>query len=302
MKYTYPVYRPPFEANSLLLQVTAGCSHNKCTFCSMYQEVDFQAETIEQIENDLLEARKLYSEVKRVFLVSGDPFCLSGSRLIEIAETINDILPEIETISMYASIRNIASKSDEELKALRRRKVNDLNIGLESGLPAVVRDLNKGFTMDGARMQIRRLKAAGFDYSINIIIGAGGSQRYRENGLASAKIVNAFQPHRIFIATLHLEEDCTLTRQLEEGLFQENTLRENIEEEILFLKHLQLENSNFFGLHPSNAIRLEGQLPADKERMIEELENGLSFINSECLDTQNTRLVKGHEGAVLLHK
>lgn len=300
MKYTQPVFRPPFEANSLLLQVTVGCSHNKCTFCSMYKDVCFQVEQIEQIEKDLLEARRFYGEVKRVFLVSGDPFCLSARRLKEIADKINEILPEVDTIAMYSSIQNIAGKTDEELKDLRFRKVNDLNIGLESGLPQVVSDLNKGFTMDEAKRQLQRLKAAGFEFSTNIIIGAGGSHNYRENAIESAKILNEIKPHLIFVATLHLEEDCTLASQLEQGLFKENTLRENIEEEILFLRHLQLENTRFFGLHPSNAIRLDGQLPMDKDAMVAELQYGLDSISSKYLDTQNTRLVKGHEGAVLL--
>ncbi len=300
MKYTHPVFRPPFEANSLLLQVTVGCSHNKCTFCSMYKAVRFQAEQMDQIESDLLEARRHYAEVKRVFLVNGDPFCLSAKRLTEIADKVTAILPEVETIAMYASIQNIAGKTDEELEALRGRKVNDLNIGLESGLPEVVRDLNKGFTIDEAKRQLVRLKAAGFDFSLNIIIGAGGSQKYRENAIESAKILNEIKPHLLFVATLHLEEDSALARQLAHGLFQENTLRENIQEELLFLQHLHLENTRFFGLHPSNTIRLDGQLPADKEAMVEELAYGLASIDAKDLDTENTRLVKGHEGAVLL--
>ncbi|SHO43979.1 radical SAM protein [Desulfopila aestuarii] len=300
MKYTHPVFRPPFEAHSLLLQVTVGCSHNSCAFCSMYSDVRFQAETIEQIERDLREARRNCIEVKRVFLVSGDPFCLSSARLAEIADKINVILPEVETIAMYASIQNIGAKTDDELKALRARKINDLNIGLESGLSEVVHDLNKGFTIDEAKHQLQRLQAAGFDFSLNIIIGAGGRQKYRENAIASAEIINEIQPHLIFIATLHLEEDCVLAAKLEQGLFAENTLRENLEEEILFLKHLQLKNTRFFGLHPSNTIRLDGQLPVDKERMLKELEHGLASIDAKYLDVQNTRLVRGNEGAVLL--
>lgn len=135
MNYTHPVYRPLFEANSLLLRVTAGCSHNKCAFCSMYRNVPFSVEKIEQIEKDLTEARLLYSRVRRVFLVSGDPFVLKANQLSRIAERVNHHLPEVENIAMYDSITNIANKSDEELKALRALNINDLNIGLESGLP-----------------------------------------------------------------------------------------------------------------------------------------------------------------------
>ncbi|WP_319548964.1 radical SAM protein [Desulfogranum marinum] len=301
MKYTPPVYRPPFEANSLLLQVTAGCSHNKCAFCSMYNNVPFQVEQLEQIEKDLVEARRLYPSVKRVFLVSGDPFVLKVNQLIRIAEKVNHHLPEVETIAMYASIANITSKNNEELKALRSLKINDLNIGLESGLPSVVKNLNKGFTIQQAKVQCKRLATAGFDFSLNIIIGAAGNTMWEENALASAKIINEIQPHLIFVAALHLEEDCELATRLQQGSFIENTLRENIEEEILLLQNLELDRTRFFAVHPSNAIPVDGYLPEEKGKLLEILKNGRDSIEAEWLNTRNTSLVTGGEGAILLN-
>ena len=185
MNYTRPVYRPPFEASSLLLQVTTGCSHNKCAFCSMYKNVPFHIEHLDQIEKDLSEARQLYPHVKRVFLLSGDPFVLNADQLSRIADKINHHFPEVETIAMYGSIENIAGKTDEELKTLRSLKINDLNIGLESGLPSVVKTLNKGFSIEQATLQIQRLASAGFDFSLNIITGAAGSNLWEANALAS---------------------------------------------------------------------------------------------------------------------
>ena len=148
MKYTGQVYRPPFEANSLRLQVTVGCSHNKCTFCTMYQNTPFQVERMEQIEQDLREARQMYPLVRRIFLVNADPFVLSAEKLKAIARKINEILPEVETIAMYASVKNILDKTDEDLKELRALKINELNIGIESGMDEVMRHLNKGFTLE----------------------------------------------------------------------------------------------------------------------------------------------------------
>lgn len=302
MHYTHPVYRPPFEANSLLLQVTAGCSHNSCSFCSMYREVPFRVEPIKQIEEDLLEARNLFPVVKRVFLVNGDPFTLPAKQLIAIAEKILAHLPEVETIATYASINNVVGKSDEELAALRAVNINDLNIGLESGLPEVVQAHNKGFTIEQARTQLARLKTAGFDFCLNIIIGGGGSRLWRENALASAEIVNEIQPGIVFVAGLHLEEECALAGQLRRREFLENTLGENIDEEMLFLTNLQLENTRFFGLHPSNAIPVEGYLPKDKEKLLGILEKGRNSIPAEWLERRNTSLVKGGEGALLLNR
>ena len=126
MKYTGPVYRPPYEANTLLLQVTVGCAHNKCTFCTMYRDVQFGVEQIDQVEKDLQEAQQFNGNVKRIFLVNGDAFVLNARRLKEIAEKIHHYLPKVETITMYASINNIMHKSDEDLAELAKLGIGDL--------------------------------------------------------------------------------------------------------------------------------------------------------------------------------
>lgn len=299
MKYTGPVYRPPFEANSLLLQVTAGCSHNKCNFCTMYSNVPFQVETMEQIEKDLLEARKIYSKVNRIFLVNADPFALSADKLKLIANKINEILPEVKTIAMYASVKNIMNKTDEELKELRSLKINDLNIGLESGMPEVVKHFNKGFTVDEAKTQLNRLTNAGIDFSVNIIIGGAGSEKTYKNAIANSKLLNEINPKLIFIATLHVDPGSPLYEELNKGLFKENTLRENIEEEIEMLSGLNLSNTYFFGLHTSNVIPVHGMLPENKNEMIAKLKDGLNSIKAEYLDAH---LEKGAEGAISIIK
>ena len=300
MKYTGTTWRPPFEAFSLLLQVTVGCSHNRCAFCSMYRDVPFAVESMEQIEADLREARETHPRVDRVFLVNADPFCLSGRRLTAIAKKIIEHLPEVKSIGMYASIQNIVSKSDEELKELRRLRISGLNVGLESGLPEVLDELGKGFSLDEARFQLKRLKRAGIGFSVNIIIGAAGGERHRENALASARVVNEVEPDLIFVATLHLEHESPLRNDLLRGAFKENTLRETIEEEKLFLENLELEGTRFFGRHPSNAIPLDGTLSRDKKRMLLTLDEGLRFLPARHLDIPYTRLVRGREGAIRL--
>lgn len=295
MKYTGPVYRPPFEANSLLLQVTVGCSHNKCSFCTMYSDVPFQIESMEQIEKDLLEARRTYSVVKRIFLVNADPFALSGDRLKAIAKKINEILPEVETIAMYASVKNIINKTDEELKELRKLKINDLNIGIESGLDEIVSYMNKGFTIDEARTQLNRLTNAGIDFSVNIIIGAAGSEKSLENAIANAKLINEVKPSLIFIATLHVDPGSPLESELNKGIFKENTLRQNIEEEIEMLSRLDLNDTYFFGVHTSNVIPVHGVLSENKDEMLVTLKKGLKSIRPEFLDIH---LEKDAEGGV----
>lgn len=297
MNYTQPVFRPPFEADSLLLQVTVGCSHNKCSFCTMYREVGFHMESLEQIEEDLREAREAIPHVERIFLVNADPFALSASRLKAIGEKINEILPEVQTIAMYASILNVISKTDEELQELRALKFNDINIGVESGLPGMMERFNKGYDLATAKSQLLRLKRAGFDFSLNIIIGGAGTERHLENGRANAALVNVTKPNLVFVANLHVNPGSELYEEKMHGEFIENTLRQTLEEEIEFLDHLTVDNCMFYGLHTSNVVPVQGMLPEAKQAMLTRLKNGLETIDQQLLNSRD--LQKGREGNVL---
>ena len=177
MSMTGVVYRPTYEANSFLLQVTLGCSHNKCTFCYMHPDVQFSVCPMEQVEADIEEAVQHCPDVDRVFLEHGDAFVLSSERLTAIADIIHRKLPKVETIDMYASIQNIKHKSDAELRRLRRCGINELDIGVEGGLDAVLQYMNKGHTskMHGSSFYVlpkqelttalmRYLDAAGQNY------------------------------------------------------------------------------------------------------------------------------------------
>ncbi len=297
MTYTGPVFRPPFEANSLLLEVTVGCSHNGCTFCTMYRNTCFQVSPMEQIENDLKEARAQYRSVKRIFLVNADPFVLRADKLKAIALKINAYFPEVETISMYASVSNIIHKTDAELQELRDLKINELNIGVESGMDEVLSHLNKGFTLEEARTQLMRLNKAGIDFSANIILGAAGMEKSLANAEASAALLNEVRPYLIFLATLHIDPGSPLYDELKAGRFTENTLGQNLEEELAFLKALKLNGTAFFGLHTSNVIPLAGILPKDQNILIDKLRKGIDSIPERI---RNSRPEKGYEGISLI--
>ncbi|MGI5902312.1 MAG: hypothetical protein ACOX7U_07550 [Desulfitobacteriia bacterium] len=148
--------------------------------------------------------------------------------------------------------------------------------------------------MEEAIKQLERLTDAGIDFSINIIIGGAGKGRGYEHALANSKLLNRIKPKLIFVGGLHLEPGSQLEKDIREGVFVESTLRENIEEEIEMLKRLELENTIFFGLHPSNAVQAYGLLPTDKEKILATLEKGLNTISKEYLDA--ARLEKGPEG------
>lgn len=174
------VYRPPYEANSLLLQVTLGCSHNQCTFCYMYPNVQFRICPMEQIETDIEEAAKYQPNVERVFLEHGDAFVLSADRLMKIADAIQRKLKKVKKIAMYASIQNIKHKTDAELRRLCDCGIGGLDIGVESGLDAALSYMNKGHTAEEAKEQLLRLTKAGIGYSFNAILGCGGAELWRE--------------------------------------------------------------------------------------------------------------------------
>ena len=289
-------FRPPFEAKSLLLQVTTGCSHNKCSFCTMYRDVPFGVESMEQIEKDLTEARAFAPGARRVFLESGDPFALSANKLEEIALKIHEYLPYVQTIAMYASINNIRGKTDAELVRLRELGINELNIGIESGLDEALTLMNKGYDSKEALYELRRLRAAGMDYGANVIFGGAGPGRLKENAAATAEILNKTTPYLIFTGTIHADPGCPLYDDIQSGRFIEPTIGEHIDEEELFLQMLELDNCLYFGLHPSNVVRMQGWLPRDKEAMLYEVRQTRTRL-ARRLDE---RPVRYGEGAIFI--
>ena len=295
MHYTGTIYRPPFEARSLLLQVTTGCSHNKCSFCTMYRDEPFRVEPLEQIEEDLSEARQYVPNVTRVFLENGDPFALSADRLEQIAVMIHAYLPRVETIAMYASIKNVIGKSDEELRRLRNLGINELNIGVESGLDEALAYMNKGYTSDQAKHELNRLKSAGIDYGANIILGCAGPERRHENAAATAALLNETKPYLIFTGTIHSDPGCPLYEDMQSGRFVESTFGEYLDEEEELLELLDLTDCYLFGLHPSNIVTMHGNLPEDKAAMLDLIRKR----REELADRLDERPVRYGEGAVL---
>ena len=295
MHYTGTIYRPPFEARSLLLQVTTGCSHNRCSFCTMYRDEQFRVEPLEQIEEDLAEAMQYVPNVTRVFLENGDSFALSADKLEQIAVMIHAYLPRVETIAMYASIKNVIGKSVEELRRLRNLGINELNIGVESGLDEALVYMNKGYTSDQAKHELNRLKSAGIDYGANIILGCAGPERRHENAAATAALLNETKPYLIFTGTIHSDPGCPLYEDMQSGRFVESTFGEYLDEEEELLELLDPTDCYFFGLHPSNIVRMHGNLPEDKAAMLALVRKR----REELANRLDERPVRYGEGAVI---
>ena len=265
------IFRPPLEAKSFLLLVSHGCSHNKCSFCSMYRDVPFSIESDENIEEQLKMFSQFSDRIQRVFLENGDPFALSADRLSRIADMIYMHLPNVKTIAMFASIKNIMTKTDEDLIRLRALGINDLNIGLESGLDDALMWMNKGYNAQQAEEHLLRLHSAGIDFSTNIIFGSAGRGRWKENAEATAALLNKVSPSYIFTTTLFSYPGCPLYDDMHSGRFQECTIGDLLDEEGYFLSLLDTIHCEYIAMHPSNVTPQKGILPENKERLLAEL-------------------------------
>ncbi|TKG91473.1 radical SAM protein [Puteibacter caeruleilacunae] len=284
MNYTGPIYRPPYEANTLLLQVTVGCAHNKCTFCTMYRDVKFSVDKMDQVEKDLQEAQAKYPTVKRIFLVNGDAFVLSGRRLKVIAEMIHEYLPAVEIITMYASINNIMGKTDDEIAELKRLGIGDLWIGVETGLGDALDYLNKGASLDDAYEQLERLNRAGITFFYGFMFGAAGKGRGFENAEANAKLINSVKPLGIVPTTLNVNEGTQLAKDIEEGKFEMATEREVLEEQIRTLELVNVP-TYYMGIHVINTVSFDAQLPRDKKAAIDRVNYVISDTDETVLDS-----------------
>lgn len=262
------IYRPPFEAETLLLEVTEGCTWNKCTFCSMYKQQPFRVLPEEEIREQLEEMRQLFPDADRIFLENGDAWALSTDRLLRLSALIREYLPDIRVITGYASIRNIEKKTDEELRRLAEEGITEPNIGLESGLDEALEILGKGYTAAEAEAQLLRMKEAGLAFSVNVILGSAGADLRMENAEATAKLINHTEPCLVFKEIPHLEPSSILYGMRERGEFSECTPLEYLEEEERLLREIDVPDCIYFGVHMSNIVRLLGKLPEDKAALL----------------------------------
>lgn len=290
MHYTGEVYRHPMEGYTPLLEVTIGCSYNKCSFCTMYRKTPFTTTKMEIIEEDLKELRQdsKGQAVKRIYLVNADPFVLSTDKLIAISDLIIKYFPEIETITGYASIRNFERKSVEDLLRLKAARFNDFHIGLESGYDPALKIINKGYTAKEARVELKKIKEAGLRWDALLMMGVSGKGNGSKNIEATAKLLNEFPPYMISLMPTSVTPGSELEAITDSGEYVELTERELLEEEKDFLRALTFEDAYFFGSHNFNLIPISGQLK-DKAKIIEHIDEKMSELSDEVLSSVKPR-------------
>lgn len=274
MEYEGMVYRPPSEAYSLIIQVTIGCSHNKCRFCSMFKDKRFHIRSLEAITEDLEEMRACYRRVGRIFLADGDALCLANSKLMAIMDTINRLFPECERVGIYGSAKDILRKTPQELKELVRAGITIVYIGAESGNDRVLEYVNKGVTRTQLIEAVRKAEDAGMAASVTFISGLGGRALWKEHAIDSATMINEMRPTYASWLTLMLDPKAPILKDIQDGSFEQITPMQVMEEMELMLSHIDMPKDAktvFRSNHASNYISLKGDLPKDRDAMLEQV-------------------------------
>jgi radical SAM superfamily enzyme YgiQ (UPF0313 family) len=278
INYIEPVFRPPSEAQSLILQVTNGCSWNKCTFCEMYTEPQkqFKPKPIEEVRKELQQFVTMGIPVRRVFLADGDAMTLSYRRLHEIMQTINEYLPDIQRVSAYCLPRNIKNKTVEELRTLNQMGLQLLYIGCETGDDFVLEKVDKGETWQSSLDALIKLQQAGIKRSIMILNGLGGVRFSEQHALNSASLMNEAQPEYLATLVVSFPKGLQRLKQGYAGEFEPLNLQQLLEEMEMLLSALDLEKTIFRSDHASNYLILKGVLNKDKERLLRDVRNAIT--------------------------
>lgn len=281
LRYNEPLFRPPAEAYSAILQVTLGCSWNSCAFCEMYTSKTFRARLFEDIKNDIRQLAGYYQGVKKVFLADGNAFVLSANRLIPILKEINSSFGRLQRISSYALPGDILSKSPSELEEIRSLGLKLLYIGIESGDDELLHLINKGETYASTKEAILKAHEAGIETSVMILNGLGGRKYSEQHALNSAQLINEIRPKLLSTLTLSLPFGQKHFEQKFRGEYIPQTIVELATELKLFLQHTSLTNTIFRSDHVSNSLALKGILSKDKEMLLQLIENTIETTNPD---------------------
>lgn len=289
MHYTGTIWRPPYEAASLLLEVTAGCTHHKCKFCTLYNDLPFRfrMSPMEDLEADLREVQEGYKRwnrqgVKRVFLTGANPFVLSYHKLIAIAKLIRQYLPSVKTIGSFARITDIMPKTDKELAELHTMGYDDLTIGMETGDEEALRFMNKGYASSDIIEQCRKLDHAGISYRFFYLTGISGAGHGENGAKLTADLCNQLHPIMIGANMLTIYPDSELFEEIKRGNWQEESELEKYKEVKTLVEHLKIKTT-FAALGASNAFQLQGELPQDRRKLLSVLEEIIEYISEEEL-------------------
>lgn len=272
MRYVGPVYRPPSEADSYLLQVTFGCSHNECTYCAMYRHKTFSARPLDDVLVDVVEAGRRLPDTRRVFLLDGDAMTLSTAKLVPVLEALNSAFPRLQRVGSYVNAVSVLRKTDADLARLAALKLSIGYLGLESGDEETSKRIVKGATVVDEIEAVRRAQAAGIKMSVMVLLGMGGRVRSKEHARATAAALSAMDARYISCLCVTPVPGTPLYDDALAGRFELPTPVETLDELETIVRETVVSGSTFRSNHASNHLPLAGRLPADRARLLGEIE------------------------------
>jgi radical SAM superfamily enzyme YgiQ (UPF0313 family) len=279
--YDFPPYRPPSEANSLLLRVTRGCPWNKCTFCSLYKNMPFQRRPLEEIFEDIEAARELFQdETRSIFIGDSNSILIKTDELVQILNALNKAFPNIERVTSYARAKTICKKRPEDLARLRQAGLSRLHVGLETGDKELLAIIQKGATPEEMVAAGLRAKEAGFEYSLYVLLGIGGEKRWEQHAQGTAEVLNRIDPHFIRVRTFIPQQGCDLYDEIKTDTFRKAGHETILREQRVLIEALDI-TATYLSDHLSNYIPVNGKLPDDKQPMLAVIDEALAKLHED---------------------
>jgi radical SAM superfamily enzyme YgiQ (UPF0313 family) len=305
MRYEYPVYRPPSEWKSLIIQATIGCPHNKCAFCDMYKTQKFRFRPLGEIKKDIMMAKDLEieiknktakkdinieqlayqsglpwlmdGEVKRVFLADSNSLIIDTPELVELVQFIHKTFPNLERVTTYARAKTITEKSLTDLKKIRKAGLTRLHVGLETGDPELLKIIKKGVTPKEQIEAGKKALKAGFDLTEYVLLGLGGKEYSEQHAINTAKVLNQINPTWVRVRTLMLRPKTILNNMIKRGEIHEPEPLDIVKETRLLIKNMDC-TTEFLSDHNSNYLQLNGKFPEDKEKLLKDIDSVLETV------------------------
>lgn len=289
MRYEGNIFRPINEAGSYILQCTVGCSHNRCTFCSMYKDKIYRVRSMEEIKEDIRMAKRRYGDLQNIFLADGDAIAMEINQILEILNELYDAFPSLQTVASYVGPHSTLQKSISELCSLRAAGLNRAYLGLESGDEQVLQAVKKGVGAAQMLQAGQNLVNSGFNLFCIVQLGLGGKARSREHALSIANIINKIKPRNLNALTFTPIPGTPLYRDVQTGKFQLLDPFETLEEMKIILENISINGLKFVSQHASNYLPIQGTLPQDRSEMIQTIDTILQTRDNKYLRNEQAR-------------
>ena len=289
MRYEGMIYRPPSEAESLILQVAIGCSHNKCTFCGSFKDKKFRVRSFEEVREDVEEAKQYARHVRKVFIADGDALIIPQKMLVPIVELVRDSFPKLERIGVYGNTKSILKKSVEELKVLKDLGVGIIYLGVESGDQVVLDRVCKGTLLDKTAEAAARVKEAGITLSVTVLLGLGGVERSAIHAEETGKFLSRIDPDYAGALSVILVPGTVLAEEVKKGTFKVPDPYQLLEELYTMIRNTNVTHMFFASNHASNYLPVKGWLPENKEKLLKAIRQVLDQRDPSVLRPEYMR-------------